>query len=41
MDRCFVCGKWMSVMETNVGKHDEDLCNKCFEEQKEDGCLPE
>lgn len=25
----------MSVMETNVGKNDEDLCNECFKEQKE------
>ncbi|MET3203113.1 UNVERIFIED_ORG: hypothetical protein ABID75_006099 [Bacillus proteolyticus] len=35
MDRCFACGTWMSVMETNVGDNDEDLCNACFKEQKE------
>lgn len=31
MDKCCYCGKWMSIMETNVGKNDEDLCNECFE----------
>lgn len=34
MDRCHRCYKWMSIMETNVGVNDEDLCNECFERQR-------
>ena len=28
------CRKYISVMETNVGKYNEDLCNECFKEQR-------
>lgn len=36
MDRCEHCLKYISIMETNVGKNDEDLCNDCFAKQRDE-----
>lgn len=35
MDQCSNCREYISIFETNVGKHNEDLCNKCFKEQNQ------
>ncbi|WP_142403262.1 hypothetical protein, partial [Bacillus anthracis] len=33
MDQCSTCLDYIPIFETNRGKNNEDLCNKCYKKQ--------